>query len=228
MILVTGSTGGIGKELVGHLSKIDDILGIYNTTAPKDIPSGKVRYEKLNIEDPAEIRSFAQKYNGQFSNLTLVHAAVCNRDGLCAAYNETDWDKVMQVNVKGDFLLTQALLPQMIREKWGRVIHISSVIGVEGAIGTVAYSASKTALLGMSRVLALEYGRFNITSNILTLGYFESGLAESLADKVKSDILSRVPSKLFGKVADIACAVEFLIQAGYVNGSVITIDGALR
>ena len=135
---------------------------------------------------------------------------------------------VMQVNLKGNFLLTQGLLPQMIQEKCGRIIHISSVIGMSGRVGTVAYSASKTALLGMSRVLASEYGRFNITSNILNLGYFESGLADTLKGDVKKEVLSRIPSKSFGKISDIANAVEFLIKTGYVNGSVITIDGAFQ
>jgi len=228
MIILTGSTGGIGKELIGHLSKIDDVIGLYNKSSVKDMPNKKIVYEKLNMEDPADIKSFAQKWKGKCSRLTLVHSAVLNIDGLFANYKESDWDRVMQVNLKGNFLLTQALLPQMIQEKWGRIIHISSVVGVSGRIGTVAYSTSKTALLGMSRVLASEYGRFNVTSNILNLGYFESGLADTLKDDVKKEILNRIPSKSFGKISDIANAVEFLIKSGYVNGSVITIDGAFQ
>ena len=228
MIILTGSSGGIGKGLIGHLSKIDNVIGTYNKSPVKDAPGDKISYEKLDIEDPKAIGSFAQKWKGRLPHLTLVHSAVLNIDGLFANYKEPDWDKVMRVNLKGNFLLTQALLPQMIQEKWGRIIHISSVIGMEGRVGTVAYSASKTALLGMSRVLASEYGRFNITSNILNLGYFESGLADTLSGDVKKEILGRIPSKSFGKTADIAHAVEFLIKSGYVNGSVITIDGALQ
>ena len=228
MIILTGATGGIGKELIEHLSKIDDVIGIYNKSSVKDMPNKKIVYEKLNMEDAREIKSFAQKWKGRISRLTLVHSAVLNIDGLFANYKDSDWDKVMQVNLKGNFLLTQGLLPQMIQEKWGRIIHISSVVGMSGRIGTVAYSASKTALLGMSRVLASEYGRFNITSNILNLGYFESGLADTLSGDVKKEILSRIPSKSFGKIPDIAHAVEFLIKSGYVNGSVVTIDGAFQ
>lgn len=228
MIILTGATGGIGKELVGHLSKIDDIIGIYNRSSVKESPHKKVRYEKLDIEDPEDIGLFAKKKKDEISHITLVHSAVINIDGLFAKYKESDWDKVMNVNLKGNFLLTQALLPQMIQEKWGRIIHISSVVGMQGRVGTVAYSASKTALLGMSRVLASEYGRFNITSNVLNLGYFESGLADTLSDDVRKEVLGRLPSKSFGNVADIANAVEFIIKSGYVNGSVITIDGALQ
>jgi len=228
MIILTGSTGGIGKEIIKHLSKIDGVIGIYNKSSVKDMPNDKIVYEKLNMEDPGDIKSFAQKWKGKCSRLTLVHSAVLNIDGLFANYKESDWNRVMQVNLKGNFLLTQAILPQMIQEKWGRIIHISSVVGMSGRVGTVAYSASKTALLGMSRVLASEYGRFNITSNILNLGYFESGLADTLSGDVKKEVLGRIPSKSFGKISDIAHAVEFLIKSGYVNGSVVTIDGAFQ
>lgn len=228
MIILTGASGGIGKELLQPLSKIDSVIGIYNKSLPKYTADNKVEYEKLNIEDPQDIISFAQKWKARLSHLTLVHSAVCNIDGLFAKYKESDWDKVMRINLKSNFLLTQALLPQMIQEKWGRIIHISSVVGMEGRVGTVAYSASKTALVGMSRVLAKECGRFNITSNILSLGYFEVGLTETLDDAAQKEIVNRIPSKSFGKVSDIAHAIEFLIKSKYVNGSVLTIDGALE
>lgn len=228
MIILTGSTGGIGRELIGHLSKIDDVIGIYNKSSVKNLPKDRAVYEKLDVEDPDDIKAFTQRCKDRLSRLTLVHSAVLNIDGLFATYKGSDWDKVMRVNLKGNFLLTQALLPQMIREKWGRIIHISSVVGMQGRVGTVAYSASKTALMGISRVLASEYGRFNITSNVLNLGYFESGLMDALSGDVKKEILGRLPSKSFGKTPDIANAVEFLIKSGYVNGSIITIDGALQ
>lgn len=228
MIILTGSTGGIGKGLISHLSKIDNVVATYNRSLPEASSGKRVLYEKLNIEDPRGIKAFAGKLKNRSSHLTLIHSAVLSIDGLFATYKESDWDRVMQINLKGNFLLTQALLPQMIREKWGRIIHISSVVGMEGRVGTVAYSASKTALMGMSRVLAAEYGRFNITSNILNLGYFESGLTNTLKPDVKAQILGRIPSKSFGKIPDIAHAVEFLINSGYVNGSIVTIDGALQ
>jgi len=228
MIILTGSTGGIGKELIGHLSKIDKVIGVYNKSGSKAVDSDNISYEKIDIGRASDIRSFAERRKRDFLRLTLIHSAVCSIDGLFATYKEADWDKVMRINLKGNFLLTQALLPHMIQEKWGRIIHISSVVGMKGRVGTVAYSVSKTALLGMSGVLANEYGRFNITSNILNLGYFESGLAERLSDEAKKDILARIPSKSFGKIRDIAYAVEFLIKSGGVNGSVLTIDGALQ
>lgn len=226
MIILTGASGGVGRQLLKYLTEIDRAIGIYNTSLPKEKPNSKVMHEKLDIEDGQAVKSFARSWKSKLSHITLVHSAVFNIDGLFAGYKESDWDKMMRVNLKGNFLLTQALLPQMIQEKWGRIIHISSVVGIDGRVGTACYSASKTALIGMSRVLAKEYGRFNITSNILTLGYFEVGLGQTLDDDAKREILNRIPSKSFGKVSDIAHAIEFLIKSEYVNGSVITIDGA--
>ena len=228
MIILTGASGGIGKGLLGHLSKIDSVIGIYNKSLPKDTTNKKIVYEKLDIEDPEDIKSFARKEKGKLSQIVLVHSAVFNVDGLFASYKESDWDKMMRINLKGNFLLTQAMIPEMIREKWGRIIHISSVVGMEGRVGTACYSACKTALIGMSRVLAKEYARFNITSNILNLGYFEAGLTETLKAEAKKEILNRISSKSFGKVSDIAHAIEFLIKSEYVNGSILTIDGALE
>jgi len=133
----------------------------------------------------------------------------------------------MGVNLKGNFLLTQALLSKMIQERWGRIIHISSRGAVDGDTGTIAYSASKMGLIGMSNVLAKEYARFNITSNILILGHFEVGLYNQLNEGMQKKLLQQVPSKTLGKSIDIFNAIEFLIKSQYVNGASINIDGGI-
>jgi 3-oxoacyl-[acyl-carrier protein] reductase len=227
MILLTGVSGGIGKEILSHLLEIDAVVGTYNETLPKTLQNERVSYEKLNIKEPDSIKMFVEKWKPTLSKLTLIHAAVSNIDGLVANYKDSDWDSVMEVNLKGNFLLTKALLPCMIRERWGRIIHLSSIVGQEGRSGTIAYSASKTGLIGMSRVLAKEYARFNITSNILSLGYFEVGLIDSLKDNLKDNILNQIPSKKLGKKSNIVNAIEFLIKSEYVNGSVISINGGI-
>jgi len=227
MIILTGASGGIGKEIIGHLLGIDHVIGIYNTSVPTTSNSRSVSYEKLDIEDHASIKSFVRKWKVKLKRVTLVHFAALNIDGLLANYDESDWDRVMDVNLKGNFLLNQALIPHMIHEKWGRIIHISSVVGVHGNPGTVAYSTSKAGLVGMSRVLAKEYGRFNITSNILVLGYFEAGLIDTLNDHLKEKVINQIPSKTLGKISNIANAIDFLIKSEYVNGAVINIDGGL-
>lgn len=227
MIILTGASGGIGQDIIKHLLKIDSVIGIYNTSAPRSSSDKRLTYEKLNLENPADINAFAGKLSPCLSGITLVHAAALSIDGLAARYSETDWDRVMGVNLRGAFLLTRAFLPFMIQERWGRIIHVSSVVGTQGRTGTIAYATSKSGLMGMSRVLAKESARFNITSNVLVLGYFEKGLATKLSDGLKSKILDQIPSKQFGKVLNIANAIEFLIKSEYVNGAVINIDGGM-
>lgn len=227
MIILTGASGGIGKEILGHLLEIDHVVGIYNTSLPTTPQSSRLTYEKLNIEDHDDIRDFIKRCESKLSKVTLIHCAAVKIDGLAVNYKKSDWDHVMGVNLRGNFLLTQALLPYMIKERWGRIIHVSSRGGIEGAPGTIAYSTSKTGLIGMSRVLAKEYARFNITSNILVFGTFKTGMFLKLRDDVKERILNQIPSKTFGKVSNIANAIEFLIKSEYVNGSTINIDGGV-
>ncbi len=227
MIILTGASGGIGKQLIKHLLKIDDVVGIYNTSLPRVKQSKRLIYEQLDLDDPGGIKGFVKRWETKLSKVTIVHAAVLKIDGLAANYAEADWDRMMRINLKGNFLLTQALLPQMIREQWGRIVHISSLGGIEGAPSTIAYSTTKTGLIGMSRVLAKEYARFHITSNILLLGYFEMGLFDRLRDVLKKELLNRIPSKNFGDVSNIANAIDFLIKSEYVNGATINIDGGI-
>lgn len=227
MIILTGASGGIGKEIIDRLLEIDYVVGIYNTSIPTAQPNNRLIFEKLNINEPADIRAFVKKWQGKLSNVTLIHSAALSIDNLAAKYKEADWDNVMGVNLKGNFLLTQAFIPLMIQERWGRIVHISSVVGIQGRPGTIAYSTSKTGLLGMSRVLAKEYARFNITSNVLSLGYFEVGLIDILQKDLKKHLLDQIPSKTFGKISNIANAIEFLIKSEYVNGATINIDGGI-
>ena len=183
--------------------------------------------------DGAEIEAFVKKLENQLSKITLIHGAAVNIAQLAINYEEEAWDKVININLKGNFFLTKALLQRMFGEKWGRIISLSSfggiggVRGIGGINGTLAYSASKSGLLGMSRVLAKEYGRFNITSNILALGYFKSGMMEGLSEESKRKLLREIPSTKFGDVINIAHAVDYLIKSDYTNGAVIHIDGGI-
>lgn len=227
MIILTGASGGIGKDIVKYLLEIDSVTGVYNNSVPRPSQDNRLAHEKLDLESPAAIAAFAEKLKPGLSKITLVHAAALKLDGLAANYQEADWDRVMSVNLKGVFLLTRALLPAMIQQRWGRIVHISSVPGIQGYPGTIAYAASKSALLGMSRVLAKEYARFNITSNVLILGSFEKGLFNTLKDDLKHKLLEQIPSRQLGKTSNIANAVDFLIKSEYVNGAVINIDGGM-
>ncbi len=227
MIVVSGASGGIGQAILASLLELDSVLALYNSTPPSASTDPRFAWAQVDITDAKAIESLVQQYRPVMSRLTVVHLAACKIDGLVATYSESDWDRTMDVTLKGNFLLTRALLPLMVAGEWGRIIHVSSIAGREGWPGTAAYAAAKTALLGFSRVLAHEYGRFKITSNVLSLGYLDAGLALKLPEPVKHKVLERIPTKKMGPATQVADAIEYLRKSDYVNGAVIDIDGGV-
>lgn len=227
MIILTGASGGIGRAILPALSKLDHVTAVYHSKQPDIAGLERVMPQQIDLTSEREVNDFATKMKDKLTRITLVHAAALSRDSLAAKLDLNDWDQAINVNLRGDFLLTRAMLMPMIAEKWGRVIHISSVAGMRGVPGTLAYSTAKTGLLGMSRVLANEYARFGITSNVLVAGYFNTGLIETLSEKMRQDIIESIPSKRLGEPSNIVNAIEFLMKSEYVNGSTINIDGGI-
>jgi len=230
MIILTGASGGIGKELIPHLTKIDQVIGIYNSSKPKSKPGSNLTYVQLNIADSEEVEKFIETWKVELNKckkLTVVHLAAAKIDGLAVNYSEEDWNLLMQVNLKAGFLLTKYLLPIMTRIRYGRNIFTSSRGALDGDVGAIAYSTSKAGILGLSKVLAKEYARFNITSNVLLLGAFETGMFNKLSTKSQQEIIKKIPSKKCGDISNIANAINFCIKSDYVSGSVISIDGAM-
>jgi 3-oxoacyl-[acyl-carrier protein] reductase len=227
MIILTGASGGVGREILPMLAKLDKVIALYNSTPPDIFDNDRIEYYKLNLSSESDVIEFCSKIKKKCKKIILIHAAALSKDRLAAQLPTDDWDQVMEVNLRGNFLITRELLNPMINEKWGRIIHLSSIAGVRGMQGTLAYSTAKTGLQGMSRVLAREYARFNITSNVLVLGYFNIGLIETLSDKVRNSIINEIPSKKLGHPRNIVDAIEYLIKSEYTNGSVVNIDGAI-
>jgi len=225
MILITGISGGIGRELAQKLIDYDDIHGVYK--------SNKVEFENNNIIvdqlDISDEESVIKYFDGkELNKITIIHAATVSIDGLIAGYSKDDWEKTIDINITGDYLMTKYALPTMINDKWGRVIHLSSVVGKAGTKGAVAYGMSKNAISGFSKGLSQEYGRFNITSNVLNLGYMEFGLSENLDEEFKANIIKRIPVNKLGSIDNIVNAIKFIIESDYVNGAEINIDGGFR
>ena len=227
MIILTGASGGIGRAILPALTALDSVTAIYHTKLPDISGLDNVTTQQVDLTSETEVGDFVAAMKGKLEKITLIHAAALSRDGLAAKYSTDDWDQVINVNLRGNFLLTRAMLIPMMEEKWGRIIHISSVAGMRGMPGTLAYSTAKTGLLGMSRVMSNEYARFGITSNVLVPGYFNTGLIETLSEKVRNKILESIPSKRLGDPSNIVNAVEFLMKSEYVNGSTINIDGGI-
>lgn len=227
MIILTGASGGIGRAILTSLTQLDDVIALYNTKAPDIEGLVNVTLYKLDLTSEKEVADFSLTIKRTLKKITLINAAALSKDGLAAKYSTEDWEWVINVNLRGSFLLTRAMLIPMMEESWGRIIHISSVAGMRGMPGTLAYSTAKTGLLGMSRVLANEYARFGITSNVLVPGYFNTGLIETVSEKIRKKILDSIPSGKLGDPSNIVNAIEFLIKSEYVNGTTINLDGGM-
>jgi NAD(P)-dependent dehydrogenase (short-subunit alcohol dehydrogenase family) len=159
--------------------------------------------------------------------VTLVNLAGISLDSLCHNFSSADWNRVLAVNLTGSFLMSRGLLPYMMKERWGRIINISSVVSRIGVAGSCAYAASKAGLMGLTRTLAKEYAPYGIRVNCLSLGYFSSGLIDTIpAGRVKS-IKEEIPVKRLGDVRDISAAIEFLIKCDYITGAEINLNGGL-
>ena len=227
MIILTGASGGIGHAILQSLTALDTVIALYSINPPDIVDKDRIRGYRINLTSEIEIKDFCAWIKNDLKKITLIHAAALSRDGLAAQFSTSDWDQIMDVNLRGNFILTRELIMPMMKDKWGRIIHLSSVAGLRGVPGTLAYSTAKTGLLGMSRVIAHEYARFGITSNILALGYFDIGLIETLSDKIRNKIIAEIPSKRLGNSSNIVNAIEFLIKSDYTNGSVLNIDGGI-
>lgn len=161
--------------------------------------------------------------------LVLVNNAGVNRDGLTVKYPRADFDRILEVNVTGSFLCSRAALSGMMRARWGRIVMVSSVLGLRGNAGQAAYSASKTALLGLARSLAREYGSRGITVNAVCPGYIHTEMTASLPEKARERLMSEIPTGRLGDLEEVAAAIGFLVSesASYVNGAVLAIDGGM-
>ena len=167
MIIITGASGGIGSKVFTEISKVNNSIGIYNNNKLEHCYNGEAI--KLDLLNHSSIRDFVKKYKSRLTDITIVQLAVNSYDGLLADYSIDNIHKTFELNLYSNISFIQSLLPLMIDQKWGRIIHTSSLVGSEGAIGAGIYASSKSALIGYSKTLSKEYGRFGITSNILEI-----------------------------------------------------------
>jgi len=229
MVVIFGISSGIGKEIAKSISKVEKVFGTYNSTNNlEDLDMNNIILEKVNLMNIDEIK----KYVGQFKNskerITVLNAAVLNTDSIINNAKIEDLDSSFSLNIKSNFVIAQEFAPIMMDNKFGRFIYFSSIVARHGAIGASIYGLSKASLLGLSRSIALEYGRFGITSNVLELGYFDLGLGFKLKDDQTSNILKEIPSHKFGTSENVIEAILFCQKSDYLNGSVITIDGGIQ
>jgi 3-oxoacyl-[acyl-carrier protein] reductase len=184
----------------------------------------------LDIASEESIKSCAKAAVAHFGTIEiLVNNAGITRDTLVLRMKRADWDEVIQTNLTGTFLMTQALLSPMLKVRWGRIINISSVVGETGQAGQANYAASKAALIGLTKSLARELASRNITANAIAPGYIETAMTAVLDEKQREAMLAHIPLGRAGTDADIANAVRFLAsdEAAYITGHVLDVNGGM-
>jgi len=223
MIILTGISGGIGLPLAKQVSKIDQVIGIYKNNKP-EINIKNVTFLQCDISVEKQLTKL-DKYIRSDDQLILISAAAVKFDSLLINQSFSNWKKMIDINLGSNFLICKYLIKKMIFSKWGRIIFFSSTGAKRGDIGTAGYSASKTGLYGLSKVISKEYGQYNITSNVFELGAFEAGMYKRLNEKQKIKIINKLPNKKLGTINEITLAIKLLIKSSFINGSIIKIDG---
>ncbi len=236
--LVTGASQGIGRACALALAAegATVALGARNTAKLAEVKAeieaagGRAEVFALDIASEESIRSCAKAVLETMGTVAiLVNNAGITRDGLVLRMKRADWDEVIGTNLTGAFLMTQALLSAMLRNRWGRIINLSSVVGRTGQAGQVNYAASKAGLLGMTRSLAREVASRGVTVNAVAPGYIETPMTAVLNDAQRSAMLATIPLGRVGTDAEIAHAVAYLASegAGYVTGQVLDVNGGM-
>jgi 3-oxoacyl-[acyl-carrier protein] reductase len=227
---VTGASRGIGRAVAGDLAR----AGYRVVAAARDEErlkslveeGGAAAWLPIDLSSHESIKAaFAQA--GQVD--VLVNNAGITRDGLAIRMKKDDWNSVLATNLTGAFLCIQEVLRGMMKQQWGRIINISSVVGESGNPGQANYVSSKAGLIGLTKSLAQELGSRNITVNAITPGFIETDMSAVLKEEVKQKMLASIPLGRFGKPEDVAAAVRFLAsdESGYITGSVLRVNGGM-
>ena len=237
--IVTGGGRGIGRAIAVRLAKEGaDVAISYRGNDETAQESAKLVREagakcemfKGDVASQEDVDALFKGVDEAFGRVDiLVNNAGITRDNLIMRMKEAEFDEVLRTNLKGTYLCTRAVLRKMVRARWGRIVNVSSVVGLVGNAGQANYAASKAGLIGFTKSVAREVAQRSITVNAVAPGYVETELTGSLPDKVKVQILEQVPMGRFGEPEEISEVVAFLAGegAGYVTGQTITVDGGM-
>jgi len=236
--LVTGASQGIGRAIALALAsdgmavacaarnrdKLDALVGEITAAGGRGLAVG------MDVAVEAEIRAGVKATSEHFGRLdVLVNNAGVTRDGLALRMKREDWDTVLSTNLTAAFIACQAVLPAMVRQRWGRIINVASVVGQSGNPGQANYVASKAGLIGLTKSLALEIASRNITVNAVAPGFIATAMTEALGEKASEALVERIPMGRIGAADEVAAAVRFLASeaASYITGHTLAVNGGL-
>ncbi len=233
--LVTGATGGIGAEIAKALHKAGVTVGLHGTRAEKlDTLAAelgeRVHVFPANLADRNAVKALGAKAEADLEGVDiLVNNAGITKDGLFVRMSDADWDAVLEIDLTSVFRLTRELTHPMMRRRFGRIINITSIVGVTGNPGQANYCAAKAGMIGLSKSLAQEIASRNVTVNCIAPGFIESAMTDKLNDKQKETIMGAIPMRRMGTGAEIAAAAVFLAsnEAAYVTGQTIHVNGGM-
>ena len=233
-IIVTGATGGIGKDIVKKFVSLDGNVLATGTKVEnlenlkKEFPD--INIHKFDISEHNKIEEFIENANSQLQGLDiLVNNAGTNMDNLSLRMKIDEWKKIVDINLTSTFLLSKYAIKNMLKNKYGRVVNIASIVGHTGNLGQSNYSASKAGIIGMSKSLAIEYAKKNITVNCVSPGFIQSKMTDNIVENIKAILTSRIPMAKLGTGDDVANTVAFLASdaASYITGETIHVNGGM-
>ena len=233
-ILITGATGGIGKALVKKFTSLEgNVLATGTKNEKLDLLKKEfpeINILKFDISEHSKIEEFIENVNSQLTSLdVVVNNAGITLDNLSLRMKDEEWQKVIDINLTSTFLLCKYAIKKMLKNKYGRIVNITSIVGHTGNIGQANYAASKSGMIGMTKSLAIEYAKKNITLNCVSPGFIQSNMTDKILESIKAVLTSKIPMSKLGSGEDVANTVAFLSSdaASYITGETIHVNGGM-
>ena len=234
-IIVTGATGGIGNSIIKKLSEAGANILASGTKIEKleelNKNFEKIKILKFDISQSNKIQEFIENATQELGGSldSIINNAGITKDNLAIRMSLEEWQKVIDINLTSTFLMCKFAIKKMLKNKSGKIVNITSVVGHTGNLGQANYTASKAGIIAMSKSLAIEYAKKNININCISPGFIKTAMTEKIDEKFKEVIVSKIPSARLGEPEDIANAVLFLCsdQSSYINGETIHVNGGM-